>query len=161
MVADRQSSPDYRTIESLDEYLRLRPEQGLFFILFDSYHECPLQLTLVKKGYYAGQYFVGQRVGGPTIVFLASNERQKNGAWRISDGSLTYFPTYENTITGEMERTPEALAQQYKRIIKEAKKGSKTIKGESGRKYVIGSHTYQAIREGTLTLGVEGLDVPM
>lgn len=159
LVGDMQSSPQCVEIRDLDAYIAARANQRLFFVMFDAYSECPFDLYLIPGGYYEGKYSIRQRVGGPTIDLLTSVQYHKDGDEWVSGGGVSYYPTYENTVTGEMEKPPEALVKQYKQILSHLKKNCKLIKGQSGRKYLIGPHTYQRLKEGTLRLWVKGLEV--
>jgi hypothetical protein len=138
-------------------YAKARANAGLFFILFDVYDESPLRMFRIESGNYNGRYAVMQRTGGPTIDFLASVEYRKDDCEQISDGMIGYHPTYRSTITHEIEEVSKELIKLYRHIAKELKRDHKTIKGHGGRVYLIGPHTYQRIKNGTLRLGVEGL----
>ena len=157
LVSDLQSSLEYEAIREWDAFASVRNEQRLFFVLFDLYDESPLRLRMVMGGHDAGKYYVMQRVGGPVINLLTSVQYRKDDVDWVSGGGLSYYPTYENTITGEMEQAPDALVKQYNSIVSHLKKMSKSITGQSGRKYLIGPHTYQLIEDGEMKLGVQGL----
>jgi hypothetical protein len=159
LVGDLQPSPDYKSIADCDTFSTVRSTGRLFFVLFDSFEESPLRLKRINDGCNSGKYYVMQRVGGPVINLLVSALYRKDNLDWVSGGGLSYYSTYENTITGEMEKPPEALVEQFKFIVSYLKERSKSIVGQSGRKYLIGPHTYQSILEGKLKLGVEGLIV--
>ena len=168
MVASGQKSGNYEPIKTWNSYQAARTGGGqkwalenekLFFVLFDSYRECPLELHVIEGGYYSGTYSVTQRVGGPTIDLFVANIHRTDNTQVISHGFVSYYATYRNTINGEMERTPQVLLDQYKAIVKHLKKGAVTIKGYTDRKYVIGPHTYPRIKSGELVMGVKGLEL--
>lgn len=159
LVPDSRYERDsYEYITDWSAYEAVRKER-MFFILFNCYDECPLQMHLIDGGYYAGRYAIRQRTGGPTIDLLTCVQYIKDGKHWVSGGGYSYFKTYKNTITGEYEQTPETLVKRYKEILKELKRGATTIQGNSGRKYVIGPHTYQQLKDGKLHLGVKGLSI--
>ena len=153
-------TPHYQEIRCLNEYSNARSEAGQFFSVFDLYAQVPFELGKVDGGYYDGQYFVYPRIGGPTIDLLTSVEYEKEDTHWISDGGLSHYPSYRNTLTNEMTPAPEELKAIYKRLVKEIRRESKLIQGDSGRKYYIGPHTYERILRGELKLGVQGLPTP-
>jgi hypothetical protein len=159
LVASHQPRSKYSEISTWESYAAARQEERLFFVLFDCYERCPLVTHRIDGGYYEGTYSIEQRVGGPTIDLLISVQYEKEGRKLLSDGSLSYYPTYKDTRTGEMEDPPDLLIMQYKAITKELKKAGKVIRGKSGRPYIIGAHTYHALKSGSLHLGVAGLNI--
>jgi hypothetical protein len=161
LVADlRYDSPEYFPIRDWSKYSKARANARLFFVLFDSYEECPLKMELIRGGCFEGKYAIMQRTGGPTIDFLASVQYRKDDCDRISDGMIGYHRTYRNTITTEMEEVPKELVTIYRDVAKVLKTNYKTIKSHGSRTYLIGPHAYQLVKNGTLKLGVEGLELP-
>ena len=133
-------------------------EQRLFFIQFDAYTRCPLELHRIEGGYYEGKYSVTQRWGGPTIDLYLPPPGVKDGVRWLRDGGISYYATYRNTVSGCDERVPEELRRIYRDIVKEIKAGARPVEGKH-RKYWIGPAAYRSLRAGS-KLNVAGLHVP-
>lgn len=158
LVGSRHPSPQYQMIRDMESYMRVRTDERLFYVLFDVYDECPLDLRRINGGYYEGKYAIMPRNSGPMIDFLTSVEYQKGGSNWVSGGGISYYPTYWNTMTNSNEKPPAALVAIYKSRVMYVKQSSTVVKGKFGT-YFIGAHTYRRIKEGDLRVAEPGLDV--
>ncbi len=136
----------YAEIHDLGAFERYRKQTNLFFILAKGYQRCPLELQSIEK---RGKrfYFVMQRNGGPAIHLFCSQEFRERGVAFLGLGSLSYFPTFWNTITSSNERVPESLKLFYAKLLRRIKSLSKKTT-VSGRVYHVGEQAQRLQEKG-------------
>jgi len=153
----RYKTPQFRVINDLRTFQQLKSETTYFFIQGESFLRSPLQFSTIQKPDEIF-YSIRQRYGGPTIDFFCCGEFQKSGEVYIGTASLSHYPTYRNTITGEDEKPPESLRQIYALFVKHLKRNSFRIK-PGIRVYWIGKHARELLRQGAKLVGYENVKI--
>lgn len=159
LVADRQPLPIPEEISDFDAFVVKRRTDRLFFCVHDYYQQWPLSLKRINRGFYEGTFSVEQRIGGPAIDVLLSANYEKDGKRFVSDGSIGTYPSYENPNSGAMELPPATLTTFYRALIKQIKVDCAVIKGNSGRKWLIGPNTLRRLKTEELHFQIVGLPI--
>lgn len=93
------------------------------------------------------KYYIVQRNGGPTIDLFQTGLVEVEGKPALGSGSISYYPTFWNTLTEENQKPPKALAKFYRHIVSRIKANStKLVRGE--RVYCIGPGAQKLVEQG-------------
>lgn len=151
------SSTEYVTVRSVDDYLRHRANTRLFFIIHEDYLTTPLEMRQAFKG---GNliYYVMQRNGGPSIEFLSTVECIENSTTKVNPGFVAHHPTFWNPNTRQNEKPSAALIRLFGEIRSFLRSRAKAEK-LGKRSYLVGGEMMAALKNGTKTLGIDGVSV--
>ena len=149
-------TPAPRIVSNLDSFAECA-EERLFFIQHASFLCSPLLFAKLEKNNET-VYSISQRYGGPAISLFCRGQFLKDREVYIGPGSLSHYPTYRNTITGEDEKPPESLRQLYALLVKHLKRNSFRIK-PGIRVYWIGMHARELLRQGAKLVGYENVKI--
>jgi hypothetical protein len=139
--------------------LSVRNEASLFYLFSDSTCSSPFQTGELKE---LEQYYIQQRYGGPYVMFLSHLPYEESGITMLPGGSIGYYPTYYNSVTGDLVRPSPEFKKLYRSIDAEIRRGaicSKAlcIDGRT-RDYWLTPNAQMAIRAGAKP-AVDGLEL--
>lgn len=125
---------------------------NLFFILHNSYEDCPFELRPIVKNEVTGFYIL-QKNGGPTIDLFCPSSFDKNGTDVIAPGFVAFHSSYWNTTTREEVRAPESIKLWYRMLTKTIKERSMKIRARH-RIFMVGQGATARLAEGWQLGGV-------
>lgn len=129
-IPDHKFSPKIIEAKDTSAFIDNWPYcSGLYYIASPQYSISPLEVKSVYNEHYKKEiFYIEQRNGGPVLTFSSTRVYVKNGAKRLTNSSIGYYPTYWNTEKSVMEKPPAALIQFFKKIVKQIKRGGTEIK---------------------------------
>lgn len=146
--------PTVTLLTDFPAYSSFRGQTNLFFLEFDNFLECPLEMRRVDSGVNAGRYFVLQRNGGPVIDLFVPKEYPTEKGMVLPAGSLGYYPTYWNAAAGSNRPVPAALKTTFAELRRHLQRGATKVRCGQ-RLFWVGRHT-SALRGMAILL--QGVD---
>ena len=121
----RYKSRNLISINEWGAFSRIRRDTSLFFLFSDSTCSSPFQTGELEE---RGQYYIQQRYGGPYIMLLSHLPYEEFGAVMLPGGSISYYSTYYNSVTGDLVRPSPDFKKLYRSIDAEIKRSAKCSK---------------------------------
>ncbi len=123
--AEKYESPAVEELNSVDE-IRSRSLNLHFFVVRHDLLKSPL---LVKRASATTSsfYYVEPKAGGPLLQLYLGQSSAVDGRRRISAGELSYYPRYDNSKTGRVEKLEGEVLKLYRECARFIRKGRQRI----------------------------------
>lgn len=123
----RYQTRDVIVVGEWEPYRKLREQTTLFYLFSVGTLLSPFQTGELKE---LGHYYIMQKFGGPYVVFSYYSPYEEAGATIIPGSSISYYPTYYNSLTGEQAKPCEDFRRLYRSLDSEIKRGAERIESQ-------------------------------
>jgi hypothetical protein len=151
-----ESSHAVRLTE-LPEIQRVAESAPHFFVIREDWLESSLnirEVTTAEKHFF----YVEPRTGGPTLQFYWGRHFEREGRTHLSATWLSMYNWYEDSVSGERKKLPEALRDFYSAFAKTVRAGRRKIK-PGKREFWVSPPVEDLVRAGAVLVGLEGMPV--
>jgi hypothetical protein len=150
-------SNSFQNIADLTAIQELAESVALFHVVRPDFIESPIlprEVETTDKHFF----YISPRVGGPTLQFYRGRQFEKEGNLHLSCTFLSFYPWYENSLTGAHEKPPQALRDLYAEFAKTVGKSRRKIK-PGQRANWISPTAERLVRSGSILVGLEDLSI--
>ncbi len=126
-----------------------------FFVIREDLLESPLSLrhvTAEDKHFF----YIDPRTGGPSLQFYWGRSFTREGREHASASWLSYYPWYEDSVTGERKKICQGLVEIYTGFGKMIRSRSRRIQ-PGKRQFWITPSMEKSVRAGLILAGFESL----